>query len=282
MNKQPIPYQYNEQVFLIRKIRKNFDAASIDEHPHRHNFYEFLYIQSGEGKHEIDGITYDLKVNTFHIISKGQVHQFLFAKEVEGYLIRFKDNILPAVLSPKEGYYYNILHQINQHQDLTVEESDKVLVQVLLKRMLEEYKAQTTKVLDLSLIQHLLYPLLILMHRHSTTQIKTQDYQQNQYIQFITLLEEHYKQHHVLEYYAPKLGITKRQLSLICQEKTGKTAKQLINERILTEAKRLLKYTTLSLKEISDRLGFNTLAYFCRRFKIGIGKTPSEYKRKSY
>jgi len=279
MKKAPIPYQYNEQVFSIRKIRKNFDAASIDEHPHRHNFYEFLYIQSGEGKHEIDGITYDLKESTFHIISKGQVHQFLFAKQIEGYLIRFKDNILPAVLSSKEGYYYTILHQISQHQDLTVETSDSTLVQVLLERMLAEYEMQTTKVIDLSLIQHLLYPLLILMHRYSSTQIKKQDYQQNQYIQFINLLEEHYKQQHTLDYYAPKLGITKRQLSLICQEKTGETAKQLVNERILTEAKRLLKYTTLSLKEISDRLGFNTLAYFCRRFKIGVGKTPSEYKQ---
>jgi len=280
MNKAPIPYQYNEQVFLIRKIRKNFDAASIDEHPHRHSFYEFLYIQKGEGKHEIDGITYDLKANTFHIISKGQVHQFLFAKEIEGYLIRFKDNILPAVLSSKEGYYYNILHQISQHQDLTIETSDSALVQVLLQHMLTEYEMQTAKVIDLSLNQHLLYPLLILMHRYSSSQIKKQDYQQNQYIQFINLLEEHYKQYHTLDYYAPKLGITKRQLSLICQEKTGKTAKQLVNERILTEAKRLLKYTTLSLKEISDRLGFNTLAYFCRRFKLGVGKTPSEYKNR--
>ena len=75
------------------------------------------------------------------------------------------------------------------------------------------------------------------------------------------------------------MGVTKRQLSLICQEKTGKTAKQLVNERILTEAKRLLKYTTLSLKEISDRLGFKNLPYFCRRFKKGVGVTPTEYKQ---
>jgi len=279
MNKPPIPYQYNEQVFLIRKIRKNFDAASIDEQPHRHGFYEFLFIQSGEGQHEIDGITYELKANTFHIISKGQVHQFLFAKEVEGYLIRFQDNILPTVLSTKEGYYYTILHQISQHHDLTIEKTDKALVHLLLSRMLAEYEEQSTNILDLSLIQHLLYPLLILMHRYSAAQIETQDYQQNQYIQFVNLLEDNYKHQHTLDFYAQQMGVTKRQLSNICQEKTGKTAKQLVNGRILIESKRLLKYTPLSLKEISDRLGFNNLAYFCRRFKQGVGKTPSEYKQ---
>lgn len=198
-----------------------------------------MYIQSGEGQHEIDGVTYELKANTFHIISKGQVHQFLFAKEVEGYLIRFQDNILPAVLSTKEGYYYTILHQISQHHDLTIEETDKALVHLLLSRMLTEYEGQSSSILDLSLIQHLLYPLLILMYRYSDAQIETQSYQQNQYIQFVNLLEENYKHQHTLDFYAPQMGVTKRQLSNICQEKTGKTAKQLVNDRILTESKRL-------------------------------------------
>lgn len=276
--KQPIPYQYNEQVFFIRKIKKNFDAASINEQPHRHGFYEFLYIRSGKGEHEIDGVTYELKAHTFHIISKGQVHQFLFAKDIEGYLIRFQDNILPAVLSNKEGYYYNILHQISQHHDLMVKEVDRPLVHLLLARMLQEFEIQSAKILDLSLIQHLLYPLLILMHRSSTFLIEQQDFQQNQYTQFTNLLEEEYKHYHFLDFYAQEMGLTKRQLSTICQEKTGKTAKQLVNERIITEAKRLLKYTSLSLKEISDRLGFKNLAYFCRRFKKGTGKTPTQYK----
>ena len=179
-----IPYQYHEQAFLIRKIRENFDAASIDEHPHRHGFYEFLYIISGTGKHEIDGTTYFLKEHTFHIISKGQVHQFLFAKNMDGYLIRFQDSILPSVQSEKEGYYYNILHEIGQHQDLPIAVSNRPLVAILLTSMLEEYKQQNKQGLDLSLIQHLLYPLMILMHRSASTQLEVQDFNQNQYIRY--------------------------------------------------------------------------------------------------
>lgn len=273
-----IPYQYNEQAFVIRKIKKNFDAAAIDEHPHRHGFYEFLYLQSGSGKHEVDGITYQLKPHTFYIISKGQVHQFLFAKEIDGFLIRFHDTILPAVSSEKEGYYYNILHQISQHHELVVKEEDKPLIQLLLIRIQKEYQQQTTKVLDLSLIQHLLYPLLILMHRHSNSQVENQNFQQTQFIQFQNLLEEYYKQYHLLDFYAQTIGLTKRQLSNICKEKVGKTAKQLISDRISTEAKRLLKYTSLSLKEIAYQLGFQGLPYFCRWFKKREGLTPMGYK----
>jgi len=86
MTKQHIPYQTNEKAFAIRKIRANFDAASINEQPHRHEFTEFLYIKSGSGKQEIDGREYDLENNTFYIISKGQVHHFLYAKK---FIIQF-------------------------------------------------------------------------------------------------------------------------------------------------------------------------------------------------
>lgn len=49
MQRKPyIPYQSNEKAFTIRKIRTNFDAVSIDEHPHRHEFTEFLYIKSAK------------------------------------------------------------------------------------------------------------------------------------------------------------------------------------------------------------------------------------------
>jgi len=278
LKKTLIPYQYHEEAFLIRKIRKNFDALSIDEHPHRHGFYEFLYIESGTGKHEVDGITYDLEEHTFYIISKGQVHHFLFAKNVEGYLIIFQDNILPSVLSSNEGYYHNLLHRLSQQNVLFVELAARSLIDSLLLTMLQEYEGQSSNILDLSLIQHLLYPLLILLHRSAVTEIIKQDYQQEQYVQYINVLEQAYKQQHYLDFYAKELGLTKRRLSTICKEKTGKSAKKILNERILTEAKRFLKYTSLPLKEIADLLGFKTVAYFCRFFKKGVGETPSGYK----
>ena len=277
-NYHPIPYQYNETSFLIRKIRKNFDAVSINEQPHRHAFHEFLYIKNGSGQHEIDGVTYNLKGNTFYIISKGKVHNFLVAKDLEGTLIRFQDNILPAVQSLNEGYYHNLLFAISQQDAVAIQPPDSPLIELLLVRMQSEYDVQSGKLLDLSLIQHLLYPLLILLHRYVAETPNLRDFQQNQYSEFINLLERSFKQYHGLDFYAQELGVSKRKLSAICQQKTGKTAKKIINERVLTEAKRLMKYTALPLKEIADRLGFKDLGYFCRYFKKRAGVRPSEYK----
>jgi len=139
--KSHIPYQTNERSFIIRKIRANFDAISIGEQPHRHEFTEFLYIKSGNGKHEIDGKEYDLAANTFYIISKGQVHNFLYANDIEGVLIRFNDSILPAVQSSKEGFYYNLIFGLRNTNEIPLKNEDSQLVELLLTRMLAEYHA---------------------------------------------------------------------------------------------------------------------------------------------
>lgn len=280
MTRPYIPYQSNETAFFIRKLRANFDATSIDEHPHRHEFTEFIYIKSGVGKHEIDGVAYDLIPYTFYVISKGQVHQFLYAENLEGILIRFNDSILPAVQSTNEGFYYNLLFNLRQQNDVTIPSEKRQLVNVLLMNMLAEYEIQTTKVLDLSLIQHLLYPLIILLNRCSVAKIKQQDYTQDLYAEFINLLEQHFKQQHDLGFYARTMGLTTRKLTEICQVKLGKPTKKIINERLMTEAKRLLKYTTLPLKEIVDQLGYKDMGYFCRYFKKATGYTPTGYRER--
>ena len=74
------------------------------------------------------------------------------------------------------------------------------------------------------------------------------------------------------------MGLSIRKLTEICQAKSGKSAKKLITERILTGAKRLMKYTSLPLKEIADILGYKDFGYLCRYFKKASGMTPSEYK----
>lgn len=200
MTRQHIPYQVNEKAFYIRKLRTDFDASSINEHPHRHEFTELLYIEDGIGKHEIDGVAYDLIPHTMYVISKGQVHHFLYAKNLEGILIRFNDSILPAVQSSNEGFYYNLLFNLRQHNDVSIPSDKRQLVDVLLINMLAEYENQHTKIIDLSLLQHLLYPLIILLNRSTLAKVELQDYTQDLYTEFINLLEQSFKQERNLDF----------------------------------------------------------------------------------
>jgi AraC-like DNA-binding protein len=104
-------------------------------------------------------------------------------------------------------------------------------------------------------------------------------------LNFIDLINQHHTTHHEVAGYASMLNITPGYLGDIIKDISGKTALSHIHERIAVEAKRMLLHTELTVKEITDELGFQDAAYFNRFFKRMAGTTPAAYReniRKMY
>lgn len=97
--------------------------------------------------------------------------------------------------------------------------------------------------------------------------------------QYLNLIEEHYKSQPNLEFFAQRLNVTEARLNTICRTIANSSAKQLVYERILQEAKYLLGYTSLYIKEIAFSLGYPDPAYFSRFFSRQLGLTPIQYRR---
>ena len=95
---------------------------------------------------------------------------------------------------------------------------------------------------------------------------------------FLALLREHCSTERSVEFYASKMGITPKYLSLILKKKSGRNASKLIDEAVVYEAKRLLKYSGLSIQEISNKLNFASQSFFGKYFKQRVGVSPSRYK----
>jgi AraC-like DNA-binding protein len=94
------------------------------------------------------------------------------------------------------------------------------------------------------------------------------------------LIEQHYLDFGPVRDYAEKLCVTERQLNDALKRTLGKTAGQLVQERMALEAKRLLSNTDLSMAEIAFQLNFEDFSYFCRFFKRHAQATPSEFKKR--
>jgi AraC-like DNA-binding protein len=95
---------------------------------------------------------------------------------------------------------------------------------------------------------------------------------------FLTLLREHCSTERSVEFYASEMGITPKYLSLILKKKSGRNASKLIDEAVVYEAKRLLKYSGLSIREIALKLNFASQSFFGKYFKQRVGVSPSRYK----
>lgn len=282
--KEQIPYvelkPERPTSFHIRPLRRMVDPVALKEGPHRHNFQELLWVKGGSGRHKIDNTILEIQPRTFYLIAQGQVHYFTQGIELEGYLIRFTDDFLLDNTNQSDwNYRVTLFSHFAIHQSLTIEREEIVLFEQVMERMWQEHQSKAFG--RTQLLGHLLHILLIQLER---TRRKTLQQQKpltehaHIYQAFVSLLEQDYKQQHQVSHYANALHVTPRQLSHIVRPFSGKTAKQLIQERLILEAKRYLQYTNASVKEIAYTLGYNDPSYFSKVFKQIAGVAPHAYK----
>ena len=98
--------------------------------------------------------------------------------------------------------------------------------------------------------------------------------------EFMSLLQQHNKRERNVSFYAKQMNITPKYLSSVVKEVSGKTAARWIDESVILGAKALLKYSGMSIQEISYHLNFSTQSFFGKYFKQHTGTSPSRYKRR--
>lgn len=96
---------------------------------------------------------------------------------------------------------------------------------------------------------------------------------------FMNLVTAYCETERKLEFYAGKLGLSKKYLSAIVSSSTGKTASHWIEEQTILKAKHLLQVRNLTIKEVSDQMKFHQCSDFSKYFRRSVGMTPKEYRR---
>lgn len=95
---------------------------------------------------------------------------------------------------------------------------------------------------------------------------------------YAALVERDFRSGKGVADYAAELGVTPTHLSRVCNETCGRPAHGLLQDRVLSEARRLLRDTPLPVKDIAQTLGFTSPAYFARAFQARTGRTPSDFR----
>jgi AraC family 4-hydroxyphenylacetate 3-monooxygenase operon regulatory protein len=165
--------------------------------------------------------------------------------------------------------------------EIPLKEEETAEYEILLRELLAEQNKPSSTYAKSTALQYLLMLLLIKLERKSrelTLKDNNNNSDKKLYLRFLHLLEEHYSNQHDLNYYAKELTTNSRKLTDVVKQLSGKSAKQLIVERVMVEARRMLSYTDSNIKEITYHLGYDDPGYFCRIFKNQTGLTPNEYK----
>ena len=242
--------------------------------PHRHAYHELIWVREGSGRHLIDGAPVEFGPHTLTVIAKGQVHQFERAEGVRGYVVRFDDEWLSGAR--------RWLFSGQSCTPLTVPEEDAARFDSLLD-LLRVEMARPPAPESAELRRNLLSSALLWAQRWREAQLEgggatSADVRLHR--EFVDTLERDFTSSHEARHYAAELGVTTGTLSRTFTRLTGRTTKQLILDRVLLEAARLLRFSDLSVKEIADRLGFNDQFAFSRAFKRQRGEAPLDLRNR--
>lgn len=228
--------------------------------PHKHDFYQILLLTRGRGWHEIDFQRWPAHGRLF-LMKPGQVHSWQLSGAPRGYVIEFTEESLGPAWKD----------WLNSMPD-AVPFPSKLLPRA--EEMCSEFSARPQD-FEFALHQLLLLLLLDLRRRFPQSgRVKAP----TELARFRALVEAHFTREHSVEFYARRLGLSPRALTMRLHRSTGKSARHLIHERILLEAKRLLVQSPDPVAEIGYSLGFEDPNYFARFFRQLAKQSPGKFR----
>jgi AraC-like DNA-binding protein/mannose-6-phosphate isomerase-like protein (cupin superfamily) len=249
--------------------------------PHRHDFYHMVLFTAGNGFHTIDFEQFPVQRGQLYCMIPGQVHSWNFEGRTDGFIINFSEELFQHFLKqPSYPGQFSFFRGIAADSVIDLpEETYKTAVQIM-KSLLQEARKAAPMADDMICAQLVL--LFVTLHRTAgKPEVSVPQHNHLLLQHFRRLVDEFYTEKHLPKEYAAMLYITPNHLNALCKDLLGKPAGEVIRDRIVLEAKRLLVNLSLNIAAISDRLNFSDNSYFTKFFKKYTGLTPEEFRRKA-
>ncbi|UMQ41707.1 AraC family transcriptional regulator [Chryseobacterium sp. Y16C] len=252
----------------------------IPKTPHKHSFFQILYVSRGAGIHYVDFQEWEIEDGTIFFLSPGQVHDLRFtSKNPEGIMINFNEDFFNDFLSQKD--FINSLPVFSKSGKYGFRKVDSC------KSELESTIAKILKVIKYDslykkqFIQTLVLEIVLMIAIKTKDENPENEIISNNYllVKFEKLLEKYFMEAHHPKFYAAHLSVTPNYLNTLCKKLTGKTLGEIIRSRIVLEAKRLLVNSEYTISQIAYELYFEDNSYFTKFFKANTGLTPAEFRK---
>lgn len=289
-----------------------FDTIPISELIQHHTSAEAAYMKNGQvlvtpvNGMELFSLPVRLSATTIMVCTKGQIRcsinlkeyiigendlflclsndiiQIHHAEDVEGYALLLSSDYLDELqieLKLRTNTYMNVRH--NAVTRLPHDEISELKPYFL---MLQKYLRKNNPYVVRGLVQAVTYTVISLRHEYDSqsapgTAIKETRAQQI-FDRFIYLLDIYHNQERCLKFYAEKMAMTPKYMSLMVKNFSGRNALEWLNEYVVLEAKLMLNYTDMTIQEIAYRLNFPTQSSFGKYFKQQAGISPKQYRQR--
>lgn len=275
--------------FELNKSQKDFFVNEIPAHifenqskitkPHKHNSYLSILFTKGSGRHEVDFNSYEIKPGSVFLLAPGQTHHWELSEDIDGYIFSHTANFYDLHYSHNRIHQFPFFYSIQNTPFLFLKDENIKIIEPLFKKIFDEYLS--TEAFQLQIILSYIDIIYVELSRfylreNSQKIIKANSYSEK-FQQFETLIEKNYTEEKSPSQYADWMNISPKHLNRITKTVIGKTASEVITDRIVLEAKRRVLHTKNNFSSIAESLGYDDYAYFSKLFKKASGLTPSGF-----
>ncbi|MCC4603282.1 helix-turn-helix domain-containing protein [Xanthomonas campestris pv. badrii] len=247
--------------------------------PHRHeDLAQLLYVQRGPATLQLDGRTQRLRGATLVWLPPLCVHGFAFDPRVRGHIITL---CMPLVRSALDAA--PVLQPGLARPAVLQANASRTLLDLLFDSIANDHMHR--RVGHAAALQAAATQLVIWTARtalqglHDAADASPQADPALRHLRaYQALIDQHYRAHWPISRYADHLGLTPGHLNALCRRLANASALELLQRRIMLEARRSLRYTSLSVQQIAATLGFFDAAYFSRYFARHAGCSPTQFR----
>lgn len=271
---------HTQQDLLMERLGPYVQKHQHLHSQHGHSFYHLVLFTKGAGTHTIDFTHFTVQPYQVYFMIPGQVHSWHFEGGVEGYLVHFSPAFFQSFLNDQQYLArFDFFKGDSEAAVLKIPAALRETIVQLFEHMLQELEKPRESGLDM--IRTYLLQFFIQLERSTATGVRHNIPPQKQLLlnNFQQLIHQHYNTIRLPKEYAELLYITPNHLNALCQDLLGKTAGEVIRDRVLLEAKRLLVNKELTITEIAWHLNFQDNSYFNRFFKKNTGLTPEAFRK---
>ena len=217
-------------------------------------------------------------------VSSASVFEFHSITNSEFYTLALESKFLTN-MNVDMRFILHMMSQLRQNTSVAnVSEKDMNTFHNLFNRLFTEFSSTTlSECMDMSLRHVLCSVVYRICDAMMTTQempaLGVKDRSSEYFDKLMMLLSDHYREQRNVEFYAEKMHVSSKHLSRVIRSYTGKSVHQWIDEFVALEIKNLLKYSNMSIQQISLELNFPNPSFMGQYFKRITGMTPGEYKR---
>ncbi|MCE7062389.1 helix-turn-helix domain-containing protein [Dyadobacter sp. CY343] len=272
---------FNNNLKTLGLLHVSQEQTDIINGPAYKEYIKILYLPVGY-KLRVDFACYETQQPTLFFISPNQYLELEAAGEESGYFIFYNRDFYCIQIHDQEVACDGLLfNNIGNMPKVELSEAENAFLGGLFEEMIQEFHLNDSSLEEM--VRTYLKQLLIRATRSWKRQHLTHDVTEQQsdlefFRKFTRLVEEHYKSKHTVADYADFLCMAPKTITHKFNRLRLPQPNEVIKNRIILEAKRLLVHTSLTAKEIAYELGYNDPAYFSRLFQTKTGESPSGFR----